>query len=115
MFKVSLIKVPVSDLARAVSFYEVALGVRAVFVAEEYGWAQLDGLGTPFALYVPGKGGGDRALSGSVDFHLSHPDVDALHATVSAVAADAVLAKNDDGSRSLEFSDPDGNTLKVMA
>jgi len=109
-----LVKIPVSDLASSVTFYEAALGLKAGFVSQEYGWAQLDGASMAFALYVPGRGGGSRSPGGSVDFHLSHDRIDDLYGAVAKIASDAGLHTNADGSRSLEFSDPDGNVLKVM-
>jgi len=114
MLGVALLKVPVTDINRAVGFYEDALGLAARFVAAEYGWAQLDGASVAIALYVPGRGGGDRSPGGSVDFHLSHDRLDELLSTVRRAAPDAEIHDNDDGSRSLEFTDPDGNSIKVM-
>ncbi len=109
-----LVKIPVTDLSTSVSFYEAALGLRAAFVSDEYGWAQLDGASFAFALYVPDRGGGGRPLGGTVDFHLSHDRLDTLHAGAAKAAPDAAIHTNADGSRSLEFSDPDGNIVKVM-
>lgn len=114
MLKVALLKVPVTDLSRSVAFYEAALGLQAGFVAEAHGWAQLDGAGVPMALYVPGRGGGNRTPGGSVDFHLSHPALDQLSERAATVAPDAAVFVNDDGSASLEFRDPDGNLLKII-
>lgn len=75
---VALLKIPVADLSVSVPFYEAALGIQAVFVAEECGWAQFDGATLALALYVPGRGGGDRRPGGSVDFHLDHNRLDTL-------------------------------------
>lgn len=109
-----LVKIPVESLSASVSFYEAALGLKAGFVSETYGWAQLDGASFALALYVPGKGGGGRTPGGTVDFHLSHDQIDTLEQQVSKSAPDATVHANADGSRSLEFSDPDGNILKIM-
>lgn len=111
---VALLKLPVSDLVASIRFYEKALGLQAKTVAEEYGWAQLDGVTVPLALYVPGKGGGNRTAGGTVDFHLSSNRLDALLDQARQVAPDAAVHENADGSRSLEFTDPDGNVVKVM-
>jgi len=111
---VSLLKVPVADLQRAVAFYESALPLQAKFVAEEYGWAQLDGASLAIGLYVPGMGGGDRTPGGTLDFHLSHPRLDELLDDAEAADPDASIQSNADGSRSLELTDPDGNVLKIM-
>lgn len=114
MVGVSLLKIPVSDLSSAVSFYRATLGLEPAFVAEQYGWAQLEGASVPVALYVPGKGGGSRQPGGSLDFHLSCNNLDGLHHRVSQANDSAKIHKNDDGSRSLEFEDSDGNIIKVM-
>lgn len=111
---VCLVKIPVTNLAASVAFYEKALGVTVAFASDEYGWAQLEGAGFPLALYVPGKGGGTRSPGGSLDVHLAHEEVDALAEQVRTVASDAKVHVNDDGSRSLEFTDPDGNVVKIM-
>lgn len=114
MLNVALLKIPVTDLSRAVSFYERALGVRAKFIVEAYGWAQLDGISVALALYVPGRGGGNSSPGGDAGFHLSHPRLDELLRGVRPVDPVAEIAVNDDGSRSLDLTDPDGNTLRIM-
>ena len=110
----STLKIPVGDLARSVAFYEAALGLKSLFVSEEFGWAQMDGADIPLALYVPGKGGGESPLGRGLDFQLAHDDLDALAETVRSVAPGAKIFTNADGSRSLEFTDPDGNLIKIM-
>jgi catechol 2,3-dioxygenase-like lactoylglutathione lyase family enzyme len=82
---VALLKIPVTDIDRAVAFYHEAPGLAATFVAGEYGWAQLDGASVAIALYLPGKGGGNRSPGGSVDFHLTHNRLDEVQATVRRV------------------------------
>ncbi|WP_299043767.1 VOC family protein [uncultured Tateyamaria sp.] len=112
--RLALLKIPVSDLARSVPFYETVLGQPAAFVAAEFGWAQFHHPEPGLALYVPGQGGGDRTPGGSVDFHLSAQDIDALRDRIAAIADTARIHENADGSRSLEFKDPDGNDIKIM-
>lgn len=114
MIGLALLKIPVSDLARSVAFYEQVLGRQAVFTAEEFGWAQFDLAKIGLALYVPGKGGGDRAIGGSLDFHLHHPDLSQLREKLPDNADQVGLHENADGSKSLEFCDPDGNVIKIM-
>ncbi len=109
MIGVALLKIPVTDLVRSVPFYE-RLGLKPVFVSEEYGWAQLEGAALPMALYVAGKGGGDGAPGSDAWFHLTSDDLDGL----ARAFPDAPLVTNDDGSRSLDLSDPDGNTIRVF-
>lgn len=114
MLTVSLLKIPVTDLERSLAFYQRSLGLRAVSAAIEYGWAQMEGAGIPLALYVPGRGGGNRSPGGSLDFHLEHDRLEVLIAVVRQVQPAANIFENGDGSRSLEFLDPDGNLIKVM-
>ena len=102
------------DLNRAVEFYCQGFGLTADFVSEDYGWAQLGGADIGLALYVPGKGGGDGVPGQDRDFHLVAPDLDGLLARIAPLAPDAAIATNDDGSRSLDVTDPDGNGLRIM-
>ncbi|APX10426.1 VOC family protein [Tateyamaria omphalii] len=110
----ALLKIPVSDLKRSVAFYEAVLGCNVDFVAQEFGWAQFSQPAPGLALYVPGAGGGNRSLGGSLDFHLSAPDLEATLERVRHVAETAKIYENADGSGSLELEDPDGNVLKIM-
>ncbi|MFL4468626.1 VOC family protein [Tateyamaria armeniaca] len=112
--RLALLKIPVTDVTASVAFYEAVLGRAAVFVSDEYGWAQFDHPEPGLALYVPGKGGGDATPGGSVGFHLSAPDLDVLHARLRPLTETASIHSNADGSKSLELNDPDGNTLKIM-
>ena len=112
--QLAMLKIPVKDLAASVRFYETCLGLAPSVVVEEYGWAQFTGFSPPLALYVPGKGGGDRIPGGSVDFHLSCDRLEELADHVRRAAPEARIHENADGGRSLEFPDPDGNVLKIM-
>lgn len=114
MLGVDLLKVPVSELLPSVALYRAALGLEPAFVAEEYGWAQLEGASVGIALYVPGKGGGARTPGGSVDFHLWTNDLELLLDLARSATETAAIHQNDDGSRSLEPENPDGNVLKIM-
>ncbi|MEM9006099.1 MAG: VOC family protein [Cyanobacteria bacterium P01_F01_bin.86] len=114
MLNVTLLKIPVTNLQQSVKFYESVLGLSASCIVEEYGWAQLDGATVAIALYVPGRGGGQRSPGGSVDFHLGHNQLDELKNRVSTVIETVAIHTNDDGSRSLEFLDPDNNKIKIM-
>ncbi len=112
---VALLKVPVRDVVASVSYYEQVLGLQKKILAADYGWAQLDGATVALALYEPGKGGGDRAPGGDVDFHLHHNHLEELLERVRTLHPEAMIHRNDDGSASLEFADPDGNRIKIMA
>ncbi|MEM8811428.1 MAG: VOC family protein [Pseudomonadota bacterium] len=116
MIRLAFLKLPVRDLKRAVNFYEAVFDMELDYVAEEYGWALLEGDQLSLALYVPGKGGGNREPGGSVEFQLLHPDVAALHAVLHQEfpGSKAGLHDHDDGARSLEFTDPEGNEVKIL-
>ena len=114
-FELSLLKIPVLDITVSAPFYRDGLGLEEQFVAAEYGWAQFQAGDLPIALYKPGIGGGNRTPGGSVDFHLSTPDLEGLQMRLQAFDPTLKIGifKNDDGSETLEFSDPDGNEIKV--
>ena len=114
-FHISLLKIPAQDIDSAVAFYQNALGWTLEFAVAEYGWAQLQAGDLPIALYKPGMGGGNRQPGGSLDFHLAVADLDALEARIRAKGPEVEVGifTNDDGSRTLEFRDPDGNEWKI--
>src|SRR4051812_39447405 len=113
--KLSLLKIPVQNVDRSVPFYEKGLGLQLEFAMAEYGWAQFMVGEIPFALYVPGMGGGNRQPGGSVDFHLQVEDIKALEARLKDFdpSLETGIFTNDDGSETLEFKDPDGNEWKI--
>lgn len=111
----AFLKIPVTNLTQAVDFYCAAFGLSADFVSDAYGWAQLGGAEIGIALYVPGKGGGDGTPGQDRDFHLMAGNLDALLVRVAPLDASAAIVTNDDGSRSLDVKDPDGNGLRIMA
>ena len=115
-YRLSLLKIPVTNVDRAARFYQDALGIEPQFVAAEYGWAQLDAGGVPLALYQPGMGGGTGPVGGSLDFHLAVRDLTALADRLSALGAlvgDAIQ-EGDDGTAFVEMRDPDDNTMKIV-
>ena len=116
-YQLSLLKIPVSDIARSAAFYRDALGFAEQFVAEEYGWAQMQAGELPLGLYVPGMGGGDGPMGVGMGFHLSLlPDAfDALAAELLARGAlvEDRVHEGDDGTAFLMVRDPDGNTLNI--
>jgi len=117
-YALSLLKVPVSDVARSVAFYRDAMGFVEGFVAEEYGWAQLNAGGLSLALFVPGMGGGDATVGGSAWFHLAltAPEFDALAERLQASKAlvEDRIHQGNDGTTFIDAQDPDGNVLKVI-
>jgi predicted enzyme related to lactoylglutathione lyase len=115
-FSLSLLKIPVSDITASAKFYSTGLGFQQECVFEEYGWAQFNAGDLPIALYKPGMGGGNRALGGSLDFHLAVSDLEPIRDRLREYypSLKQGIFKNDDGSETLEFSDPDGNEMKIM-
>lgn len=114
-FQLTLFKIPVLDIDRAAAFYQNALGWTLEFAVAEYGWAQLHAGELPIALYKPGMGGGNHQPGGSLDFHLAVEDLSALESRLKEHAPDLEtgIFTNDDGSRTLESKDPDGNEWKI--
>jgi catechol 2,3-dioxygenase-like lactoylglutathione lyase family enzyme len=110
-YQLSLLKIPVSDISRAAGFYRDAMGLAEEFVVPEYGWGQFSAGDLSIAIYVPGKGGGNGPVGGTVDFHLSLPTEEFV-ALSRRIGADMVEAP--DGLTFLEAVDPDGNSLKVV-
>ena len=116
MLSVALLKVPVADIDQAVPFFRDGLGLTPHFVAADYGWADFQIGDLTLALYVPGRGAGNRTPGGSVDFHLSATDLESIQARLLAYDPTVIvdLHENNDGSQSLEFVDPNGNEWKIM-
>jgi len=114
-FQLTLLKIPVSDIAASARFYRDGIGFEQEFIVEEYGWAQFKAGDLSVALYKPGMGGGNRTPGGSVDFHLATSDLHQLQERLKRCDPNLKIGifKNDDGSETLEFSDPDGNELKI--
>ncbi len=116
-YQLSLLKIPVSDIAKSAAFYSDALKFKPEFVAEQYGWAQFDAGGLPLALYKPGMGGGDGHVGGSTGFHLAllPAQFDTLAADLlkRGVLVDNRIQRGDDGTTYVQVRDPDGNVLNV--
>jgi|GEM_PF-847639 len=114
-YKVTLLKIPVSDITVSAKFYAEGLGFEQQFIAEKYGWAQFKAGDLSIALYKPGMGGGNRKPGGSVDFHLSVENLEQLQDRLKHFDPKLKVGifKNDDGSETLEFTDPDGNEFKI--
>jgi catechol 2,3-dioxygenase-like lactoylglutathione lyase family enzyme len=116
-YRLSILKIPVSDIKRSANFYRDALGFQEEFVAEQYGWAQLHAGELPLALYKPGKGGGTGRIGGSTGFHLSLPpkrfDALADRLLKRGVLVENMVHRSDDGSTFIDVRDPDGNTLAI--
>lgn len=116
MATVGLVKIPVTDLAKAAAFYRESLGLKEEFAVVEYGWAQYETGAVPLCLYVPGKGGGNGVPGHCDSVHLVVENAAAFHDEVAKRCKSPVGAvmKSDDGGVFFEIRDPDGNTIKVM-
>ncbi len=117
-YQLRLLKIPVKNVDTSSQFYAENLGFKIDFAAEEYGWAQLSSGDFSMALYVPGMGGGDGKLGGSVDFHLSLAgdefDTLANDLLEKGHLSEGMIHSGNDGSTFVDVLDPDGNILKVM-
>ncbi len=113
-FTIGLVKIPVSDFARARAFYADVLGLTEAFASAEYGWAQYDTGAVPLCLYVAGRSGGTGTPGGETGVQLRVADVRALHAGLTARGATpGPLDLGDDGTSTFDLADPDGNRLQV--
>ncbi|MCA9915412.1 MAG: VOC family protein [Anaerolineae bacterium] len=113
---VQMVKIPVSDIDKAVPFYRDTLGLTEEFIVPEYGWAQFKAADVPLALYVPGMGGGNGKAGEADCLHLAITDADAFRVQLVAggIEPDGCYHQGNDGSAYFEVQDPDGNTFKVM-
>lgn len=114
MLHIAMIKVPVTDIDAAAAFYSRLLDLEPAVQAPEFGWAHFEAEALTLAVYRPGTGNGDRSPGGSVDFSLAAADLGPVQARMANLCPDAVIHDNDDGSVTLELSDPDGNLLRIM-
>ena len=116
-YQLRLLKIPVKNVDISSLFYSENLGLKIDFAAEEYGWAQLSSGDFSMALYVPGMGGGDGQIGGSVDFHLSLPgeEFDSLASKLleRGHLNEGMIHSGNDGSTFVDMLDPDGNVLKI--
>lgn len=117
-YQFGFLKIPVSNVTVSSAFYCDVLGWNEEFVAKEYGWAQLSSGELSLALYEVGKGGGNRIIGGTVDFHL-WMDASAFDPLAEQLKTAGHLSENrihtgNDGSTFIDIVDPDGNIIKVM-
>ena len=110
-YTLGLIKIPVSDFARATAFYRDVLGLTETFAVAEYGWAQYDTGAVPLCLYTVGLGGGDAPPGGDTGVQLRTDNAAAAHAGLGGHAGP--LQIGDDGTVGFDVTDPDGNRLQI--
>ena len=116
-FRIGLVKLPVENFSRAVTFWRDVVGLPAEFAVEEFGWAQFTTGSLPLCLYQVGKGGGDGTPGngGEANFHLETDDATAAHARIASAGGTVEeLHKSPDGSTFFMLVDPEGNRVKVM-
>ena len=117
-YKLGLLKVPVIDIERSTKFYAEVLGFEVGFQAPEYGWAQMQAGEVSLALYVPGKGGGNRKIGGNVDFHLilNNDAFDKLAPILKDAGhlSEDMIHTGNDGSTFVDVLDPDENLIKIV-
>lgn len=115
-FKLNLIKIPVSDVATAVTFYRDVLGLPEEFSAPQYGWAQFRLGDVPFCLYQTGMGGGQGTPGACDSVHLTVDDIDAAYEILRArgAAVPEGIQRGNDGTAFFDLADPDGNIIKII-
>ncbi len=114
-FTVKMVKIPVSDIDRAIVYYRDVLGLQEEFSVPQYGWSQFAVGNLPLCLYVPGMGGG-RGVAGNCDsIHLSTTALGSTYKELSARGAIMPdgLHTGDDGTKFVDVHDPDGNIIKI--
>jgi catechol 2,3-dioxygenase-like lactoylglutathione lyase family enzyme len=116
-YQLSLLKIPVTDIARSSEFYRDLLKFKLEFAAEQYGWAQLSAGDLALGLYKPDMGGGDGKVGGSRDFHLAlaPESFDALAADLleRKLLVENKVHRGDDGTTFIQLRDPDGNVVHI--
>ena len=102
----------VTDLERAVSFYEGALGLR--LLRKEAGqWAEFDAGGRRFALHAAVEG--QSMTPGGATAVFSVADLDRAKADLSSRGVSFGHEGDVAGyARFASFSDPDGNTVQLI-
>ena len=111
---IGLVKIPVTDFARATAFYRDVLGLEEQFAVEQYGWAQYSTGPVSLCLYVVGMGGGNGKPGGDVGVQLRVSDAKAAHAIVTSRGGKVgKLEIGDDGTVAFDIYDPDGNKVSV--
>lgn len=107
-------KIPVKDISKATSYYRDKLGFTIDFVVEEYGWASINRDGAKLGLYVAGKGGGNRAPGGSIDFSFVITDFEKYHEELKTKGVKiSDIQDTDDGMKVFDVFDPDGNEIVI--
>ena len=117
-YHLGLLKIPVQDIEKSAQFYEKNLGFQVDFLAPEFSWAQMKAGEISVALYVPGRGGGDRQIGGSVDFHitLAGEDFDKLANKLQEAdqLSGEMVHTGADGTTFMDILDLDENIIKVF-
>ncbi|NUN49493.1 MAG: VOC family protein [Candidatus Brocadiae bacterium] len=113
--RVGLVKIPVTDLGRAATFYREVLGLPEEFAVPAYGWAQYSTEGVPLCLYISGRGGGNGKPGSCDSVHLVVRDAKESRAGILQRGGQPTdVVQSDDGGAFFEVQDPDGNTIKFM-
>lgn len=113
---ITLIKIPVSDIEKSISYYRDKVGLTESFSVPEYGWAQFQVGNLPFCLYDPAKGGGGGTPGTCDAIHFAVTDAEASYSALLAQGAiiPGGLETSADGMTFFDLHDPDGNVIKVV-
>ncbi len=106
------ITLPVSDLKKAVAFYEKTLGLNKKYEYPSYAGFQCGGVEIGLRPSRKEKGYGENACS--VEFFVD--DVDASYRALKKKGVNFVEEPHDEpwGGREASFLDPDGNWLEIV-
>ena len=117
-YHLGLLKIPVKDIEKSAQFYEKNLGFLVDFLAPEFSWAQMKAGEISLALYVPGRGGGERQIGGSVDFHLNlaGEDFDEMAKKMQEAGrlSGDMVHTGAEGTTFMDILDLDENIIKVF-
>jgi catechol 2,3-dioxygenase-like lactoylglutathione lyase family enzyme len=101
----------VSDMERAVTFYQDVLGLRLLYRTGD-DWAQFEA--GPVRLGLHASGQGEHRAGGTVAFRVDDLDASRLELAARGISFTPEGGGEGDAPRFVEFQDPDGNVLGLL-
>ena len=102
----------VSDMERAVTFYQDVLGLRLLYRTGD-DWAQFEAGPVRLGLHASGQQGEHRA-GGTVAFRVDDLDASRLELAARGISFSPEGGGEGGEPRFVEFQDPDGNVLGLL-
>jgi len=102
----------VSDMERAVTFYQDVLGLRLLYRTGD-DWAQFEAGPVQLGLHASGQQGEHRA-GGTVAFRVDDLDASRLELAARGISFSPEGGGEGGEPRFVEFQDPDGNVLGLL-